>query len=56
MYMEDVITISLGAMKEIEDGLKKFGITLTGAQEDEIYIPILEKLEKLSNGDYRSQN
>lgn len=55
MYMEDVVSISLAAMKEIEDGLKKNGITLTPEQEDEFYVPIWERLEKYSNGDYRSQ-
>ena len=56
MYMEDVSTIFLAAMKEIEEGLKKFGITLTPEQEDEFYVLIWERLEKYSNGDYGSQN
>ena len=55
MYMEDVATISLDAMKAIEDGLKKFGIELTPEQEDEFYVPIWEKLEKYSNGNYRRE-
>ena len=55
-YMEDVVTISLAAFREIEDGLKKFNIALTPEQEDEFYVPIWDKLEKFSNGDYRSQN
>ena len=56
LYMEDVSTIAIAAFKEIEDGLKKFGITLTPEQEDEFFVPILDKLERYSNGDYRSQN
>ena len=56
MYMEDVATISLDAMREIENGLKKFNITLTGEQEDEFYVPIWEKLEKYSNGNYRREH
>ena len=55
MYMEDVATISLDAMREIENGLKKFNITLTPEQEDEFYVPIWEKLEKYSNGNYRRE-
>ena len=56
LYMEDVRTISLRAMKEIEDGLKSYGITLTPEQEDEFYVPIIDKLENYSNGNYRSEN
>ena len=56
MYMEDVITISLKAFKEIEDGLKLYGITLTPEQEDEIYVPMLNKLEMLSNCNYRHEH
>ena len=55
MYMEDVATISLDAMREIENGLKKFNITLTPEQEDEFYVPIWEKLENYSNGNYRRE-
>lgn len=52
--MEDVSTISLAAMKAIEDGLKEFGITLTPEQEDEVYVPMSEKVEKLAGyPDYR---
>lgn len=54
LYMEDVHSIGLEAMKVIEDKLKPFGRTLTPEQEDEIYIPICNALEKISNGDYRS--
>ena len=56
LYIEDITAISLRAFKEIEEGLKKFGIILTPEQEDEIYVPILDNLEKYSNGDYRSMN
>jgi len=56
MWMDDVSTISLAAMKTIEDGLKEFGITLTDEQEDEIYVPMLEKLEKFSNCNYRHEH
>ena len=43
--MEDITAISLKAFKEIAEGLSKFGITLTPEQEDEIYVPILERLD-----------
>jgi hypothetical protein len=57
IYMEDIITISLDAIKVMEDGLKKLGITLTDAQVDEIYVPMLGVLEKLSKWpDYRHEH
>lgn len=56
MYMEDAGSIALKAVKEIEAGLKKFGIELTPEQEDEFYVFIFEKLENYSNGDYRAYN
>lgn len=55
--MEDIITVSLAAIKTIEDELKKLGITLTDKQVDEIYVPMLEILEKLSKWpDYRHEH
>ena len=56
MYMDDVGIIALAAFDQIEGRLKKFGITLTPEQQDWFYVPIWEKLEKFSNGDYRSYN
>jgi uncharacterized protein with ATP-grasp and redox domains len=57
IYMEDITTISLDAIKVIEDGLKKLGITLTDKQVDEIYVPMVEKLEEISKWpDYRHEH
>lgn len=53
--MEDVHKIGLDAMSVIEERLLTFGIVLTPAQEDAIYVHMVEQLEELSNGDYRSQ-
>ena len=54
--MDDVQDIALSSFKVIESNLREFGITLTPEQEDEIYVPIVEYLEKFSNGNYRSYN
>jgi hypothetical protein len=56
LYMDDVQDIALSSFKVIESNLREFGITLTPEQEDEIYVPIVEYLEKFSNGNYRSYN
>jgi len=56
LYMDDVGSIALKATELIEEELKKFGITLTDEQQDWFYVPIWEKLEKFSNGDYRHYN
>ncbi len=54
-YIEDAHSVGLDALELIEITLKdKFGIILTSEEEDSIYIPIEEALEKLSNGEYRS--
>lgn len=55
MYMEDVGHIALKAMDAIEEELKKFDIKLTPTQEVEFYIPIFNKLEDMSNGNYRKE-
>jgi len=55
-YMEDVHSISLAAMKAIEDGLKEYGIVLTPEQEDTIYIPMSNEIEKHCDNDYRNHN
>lgn len=54
-YLEDVHSLGLDALELIETVLKeKFEIELTDEQSDEIYVPIKQVLEKLSNGEYRS--
>ena len=55
-YMEDVETISLKAMVIIEEALKEYGIILDLDAEDEIYLPMFEALERLSNGNYRHEH
>ena len=55
--MEDVHRIGLDAMILIKDKLRAFGIELTDIQDDEIYVPLCNILEKLTNAsDYRSHN
>lgn len=56
MYMEDVRDISLEVVKLIENRLNKFGIKMNDEQEDEIYNPVFNALEKISNGDYKNHN
>ena len=56
IYMEDIQTIALDIMKQIEAKLKEKGITLLETEEDRFYVPIMEALEDYSNGNYRSQN
>jgi len=53
LYMEEVTSISLGAMGVIEEGLKKHGITMTDTQEDNIYLFIEREVERFGNGEYR---
>ena len=53
LYMEEVSTIALDAMKVIEDGLAKYGITMTGEQEDHIFLFVEREVERFGNGDYR---
>ena len=55
-WMEDVTTISLKAMKVIEEALKEYGITLEAGVDDEIYLPMFTVLERLSNGNYRHEH
>jgi DNA-directed RNA polymerase alpha subunit len=55
--MEDVKSIGLDAMKVIQEKLKEFGITLTDEQEDAIYVPMVDAIEKVAGcPDYRSHN
>jgi len=54
LYMEDVVSIALSAMDEIEEGLKKHGVTMTDEQEDHIFLFIEREIERFGNGDYRS--
>ena len=53
-YMEDVHSIGLDAMKVIEEELKKYGIKMTPEQEDGIYLPMCDAIEKIVGyPDYR---
>jgi len=55
--MEDVRSIALDAMHVVQEKLKEFGITLTDEQDDEIYVPLADTLERLAGyPDYRSHN
>ena len=57
LYMEDVHSIGLKAMDVIEQELKKFDIKLDDKEEDEIYVPLCEKLENIIKvSDYRNYN
>ena len=55
MYMDDVHSIALEATELIEKRLKEFGIELNDQQEDEIYVPLIDTIEKYSNGNYRHE-
>ena len=55
MYMEDVRNIAVDVDTLIEERLKKFGITLTDEQEDDIHIRVWEVLEAVSNMNYRHE-
>jgi hypothetical protein len=55
--MEDVHSIGLEALKLVKDRLKEYGIELTDAQDDELYVPMCDVMEKLAGyPDYRSHN
>ncbi len=56
MYMEDVQTISLKALSIIETELKKYGIVVPDEELDQIYVPMVDLLEKFSNGNYRHEH
>lgn len=57
IYMEDVRNISLEAMALIETRLKEFGIELKDGQDDLIYVPMEEAIEKIAGcPDYASHN
>lgn len=55
-YMEDVHSLALKAFAVIEEGLREYGIELEDGEDDEIYIPIDEFIEKFCVGDYRNHN
>ena len=55
-YMEDVTDLALKAFEVIEEGLKKYGITLNDEQDDAIYVPICNIIEKHCINDYRNYN
>ena len=48
IYMEDVRAISLEAMALIEGRLKEFGIELKNGQDDQLYVPLCEKIEEIA--------
>lgn len=55
--MEDVNSIGLEAMELIGNRLKEFGIELKPGQDDLIYVPMVEALEKIAGcPDYRAHN
>ena len=56
MHMEDAISISLAAMREIESGLARFGIALSPEEEDKVYVPMVRFIEEKSNGNYRHEH
>lgn len=55
-YMDDVGTVALEATELIQGKLREYGIELKDGEEDDFYNPIFAKLEKLSNGEYKSYN
>jgi hypothetical protein len=46
--MEDVHSIGLEAMSLVEKRLKEFGIELPVGQDDEIYVPMTDAIEKIA--------
>jgi len=57
MCMEEVHSIALEAMKTIEKRLKAHGVKMTDEQEDSIYVPMSEAIEKICGyPDYASHN
>jgi hypothetical protein len=57
IYMEDVRSIGLEAMALIEKRLLEFGIELKDGQDDLIYVPMEEAIEKIAGSpDYASHN
>ena len=46
--MEDVHSIALAAMGVVEEKLKEFDIVLTPEQDDEIYVPLDNTIERLA--------
>jgi len=55
--MEDVKSIGLEAAQVVQDRLKEFGVELTPEQEDEVYVPLCQVVEKLAGyPDYRNHN
>lgn len=57
IFMDDVNSMGLEALKLIERRLAEFNIRLTDEQEDSIYVPLVTKLEELAGcPDYRCHN
>lgn len=57
VYMEDIHSIGLEAMKVVEERLKEKGVVLTDQQQDEIYVPMCDALEKAcGHPDYRHEH
>jgi len=55
-YLEDVHSLALKAFAVIEEGLKEYGIELKEGEDDEVYIPISEFIEKHCDNGYRHHN
>jgi len=55
-YMDDVSDLALKAFEVIEQGLKEYGIVLNDEQDDAIYVPIRDMIEKHCINDYRNYN
>jgi len=57
IYMDDVKDIALQASDLIKERFKQYGIELNDEQDDSIYVPLCDSLEKIANyPDYRNYN
>ena len=56
LWMDDAGSIAAEATDLIQKRLKEFDIELKDKQEDEFFVPIIEALEKYSNGNYRHEH
>ena len=56
LWMDNVSDIALEATNLVQQRLKEYGIELDAEQEDEVYVPLLNTLEKHSNGNYRHEH
>ena len=57
IYMEDIQSIGLEVLQLIEARLAEYDIRLEKGQDDELYVPIIETLDRITKcPDYRSHN